>query len=135
MADSDDATTPEEDMPGLLADSDLGGFISSEEEYVPPVRHRRKKNKKITRSSPSKSTRSTKRKTSAKCKPRKIVARNTTYASKQKCLDLDAIKEFLATGDCGCSEKCIRKLQRLSNEGAVDAVYKLRSERFACKFF
>ena len=29
------------------------------------------------------------------------------YASKQKCVDRDATKEFLETADCGCAKKCI----------------------------
>lgn len=68
-------------------------------------------------------------------KARKIVARNTTYASKQKCADRDAVKEFLAHGDCGCDAKCIKVLQRLQDDGALDVVLTLRKQRFASKCY
>lgn len=124
MADSD-ATTPEEDMPGLISDSDTD---SEDEDYVPPVRRRRRKRKKKgINSKKAKRQSKSKRKRGAKRKGKQVIARNTTYASKQKCCDPDAIKDFLATADCGCPAKCIKKLQMLADEGAVDAVFALRN--------
>ena len=136
MADSD-ATTSDENPPGLISESEDS---TSEEEYVlPPPRRRRpkKKNKKANTSKAS-SSRQKRRKcqnSPNKRKTRRVVARNTTYASKQKCVDRDAIKEFLQTADCGCDKKCIRKLELLLNEGAVDALYVLRQARFTSTLF
>ena len=134
------AETSDEDLPDLRPASeseteDEFATDSEEEAYVPPRKKKKKKHTNAKRSKPSKSQRNTKRQTSGKQKPKTIVARNTTYASKQKCLDRDAIKEFLAITKCGCANKCIQKLQMLSNEGAVDAVYALRQARFECTLF
>lgn len=131
-----DPNNSEEELPGLQTDSNDVTSESSGEEYVPPPRRRcRKKHKQVRRRKPARSHRSTKRQTSAKkCTSKNIVARNTTFASKLQCLDVDAIKEFLATADCGCAQKCIRKLNQFKNEGAVDAVYALREARFSGTF-
>lgn len=130
MADSD-ATTPDENPPGLVSESEILSETEEEEYVLPPPRRRRRKNKKNKKTSKaSKRQKHSKCHTSRKRKTRRVVARNTTYASKQKCVDRDAIKEFLETADCGCAKKCIRKLQLLIDEGAVDAVYELRRARF-----
>ena len=139
MADSD-ATTSDENPPGLISESEVFTSETEEEEYVlpPPRRRRRKKKyKKAKRSkASSRQKRSMCQNSPNKRKTRRVVVgRNTTYASKQKCVDRDAIKEFLATADCGCEKKCIRKLQLLINEGAVDALYALRQARFASTLF
>lgn len=137
MADSN-ATTSDENPPGLISESEVLSSETEEEEYVlPPPRRRRrkKKHKGSKRSKASSRQKRSKCQTSAKRKTRRVVARNTTYASKQKCLDRDAIKDFLETADCGCAKKCIRKLQLLMNEGAVDALYALRQARFASTLF
>ena len=123
MGDSDATPSEEEladDLPGLLPGSDSEDCDTSEEEYVPPKR-RAKKRKERKQTQTVESNCRTKRKSNPKNKKaRKIVARNTTYASKQKCADRDAVKEFLAHGDCGCDAKCIKVLQRLQDDGALD---------------
>ena len=138
MADSD-ATTSDENPPGLISESEVFTSETEEEEYVlppPRPRRRKKKYKNAKRSKASSRQKRSKCQSSPKKrKTRRVVARNTTYASKQKCVDRDAIKEFLQTADCGCEKKCIRKLQLLMKEGAVDALYALRQARFASTLF
>ena len=138
MADSD-ATTSDENPPGLISESEVSASETEEEEYVLPPPRRRRRKKKYQKAKRSKANSRRKR---SKCqsspnkrKTRRVVGRNTTYASKQKCVDRDAIKEFLATADCGCDKKCIRKLELLLNEGAVDALYVLRQARFTSTLF
>ena len=125
-----DDTTSEEEIPGLCEHSSTDDS-SDDENYVQPVRRKRKRKRRKRLSKRCKAKTKAKPKTSAKRKGRQPVARNTTYASKQKCLDLDAVREFIETGDCGCPDKCITKLKDLADEGAVDVVYSLRKQRFA----
>lgn len=132
-----DATTSEEEFDDLpaLVDPDHD-FLSetSEEEYVPPARRvcrKRKNNKRATR---GRNKRNKNHKTkSNKKKGRKVKAVNTTYASKQKCADRDAVKDFLANADCGCKQQCIKCLRKLEDDGAVEMILDLRQRRFASK--
>ena len=133
MADSS-ATTSEEDladMPRLVNESDLDDDSDSGYE-LPPSRPRKQKKKRRVKSGKRKYRKNRKR--SQKTKKRKVVGRNTTYASKRSCLDPDAITAFLGKGDCGCENKCIDILKSLSDDAGHDVVLQLRKERFSCKF-
>lgn len=137
MADDKHTDTDSEhaDVPGLLPSDDLDcASETSEEDITLPPPRASSNRKKRTRSKTGKKKRKNRKRKSRKTnKRRKINARNTTYASKQKCVDRDAVKEFLSHGDCGCDMQCVQLLQKLENEGAVDVVMQLRQNRFACK--
>jgi len=132
-----DATTPEEDPPGLIDESQSESDLSDDEDYEPPPRRRRRRRKKKRKvcGKAGKRKHKARTKTSQKKQRRKVVARNTTYASKHKCLDKDTIKELFQHGICGCAKKCIHRLKLLQEDGALDMIYSLRQQRFACKSF
>ena len=132
MAD-EDSETPEEDyadMPGLKEFSDTDcDSETSEEEYEPPKRTKRKRKGRRSQRVRGKKKRSPKKRN----KRRRPVARNTTYASKRTCVDPDAVQDLFDNKSCGCPAGCIKMLKQLQNDGALDVVMQLRKERFACK--
>lgn len=133
MAD-DDCETPEEDYAdtsGLKDFSDTNiDSETSEEEYEPPKRTKRKRRERC-----GKRIKRGKKKSSPKKrnKRRNPVARNTTYASKRTCVDPDAVQDLFENENCGCPAECIKMLKQLQHDGALDVVMQLRKERFACK--
>lgn len=132
MAD-EDCETPEEDyadMPGLKEFSDTDcDSETSEEEYEPPKRTKRKRKGRRSQRVRGKKKRSPKKRN----KRRRPVARNTTYASKRTCVDPDAVQDLFENQSCGCPKECIKMLKQLQDDGALDVVMQLRKERFACK--
>ena len=132
MAD-EDSETPEEDyadMPGLKEFSDTDcDSETSEEEYEPPKRTKRKRKGRRSQRVRGKKKRSPKKRN----KRRRPVARNTTYASKRTCVDPDAVQDLFENQSCGCPKECIKMLKQLQDDGALDVVMQLRKERFACK--
>lgn len=136
MAEPDATTSDEEyeDLPALVDPDHEFLSQTSEEDYEPPARRvrRKRKNKQRANNRQNKRQKNNKKKSKNK-RGRKVKAVNTTYASKQKCADRDAVKDFLDNRDCGCKQQCIKCLQKLKDDGAVDMILALRQRRFACK--